>query len=62
MEIFDIGAVVYLLRKVVWWVPGFTVEQYEPRLRALHDLIQREGAFIAHSTRHLIEARRPERH
>jgi SAM-dependent methyltransferase len=62
MEIFDIGAVVYLLRKVVWWVPGFTVEQYEPRLRALHDLIQREGAFVAHSTRHLIEARRPERH
>jgi SAM-dependent methyltransferase len=62
MEIFDIGAVVYLLRKVIWWVPGFTVEKYAPRLRALHDLIQRDGVFIAHSTRHLVEARRPTRH
>ena len=58
MEIFDVGAVVYLLRKVVWWVPDFTVERYEPQLRALHGLIQRKGVFVAHSTRHLIEARR----
>jgi SAM-dependent methyltransferase len=58
MEILDIGAVVYLLRKVIWWVPDFTVKRYEARLRALHDLIQREGVFVAHSTRHLIEARR----
>ena len=33
MEVFDIGAVVYLLRKVIWWVPDFTVERYEPQLR-----------------------------
>jgi SAM-dependent methyltransferase len=39
MEIFDVGAVVYLLRKVIWWVPGFTVEGHGDRLRALHDLI-----------------------
>ncbi|MBX4420499.1 EutN/CcmL family microcompartment protein, partial [Mycobacterium tuberculosis] len=26
IEIHDVAAVVYLLRKVVWWVPGFTVE------------------------------------
>jgi len=26
MEFFDVGAVVYLLRKVIWIVPGFTVE------------------------------------
>jgi SAM-dependent methyltransferase len=58
MEIFDVGAVVYLLRKVIWWVPGFTVEGHGDRLRALHDLIQREGPFVAYSTRHLIEARR----
>ncbi|MFT4225442.1 class I SAM-dependent methyltransferase [Micropruina sp.] len=59
IEIFDIAAVVYLLRKVIWWVPGFTVEKYHDRLRELHELIQREGPFVAHSSRHLVEARRP---
>lgn len=58
MEIRDIGAVVYLLRKVIWWVPGFTVAAYRDRLRDLHDLIERDGPFVAHSSRHLIEARR----
>lgn len=59
MEFHDIGAVVHFLRKVVWMVPGFTVEAYEPRLRALHERIQDEGSFVAHSTRHLFEARKP---
>lgn len=58
IEIYDVAAVVYLLRKVVWWVPGFTVEKYWNRLRDIHDLIQQDGPFIAHSTRHLIEARK----
>ncbi|WP_275463753.1 class I SAM-dependent methyltransferase [Streptomyces noursei] len=58
-EFFDIGAVVYFLRKVVWMVPGFTVEQYEEKLRELDRLIRREGAFVAHTTRFLIEARKP---
>lgn len=59
IEIHDVAAVVYLLRKVIWWVPGFTVEKHLDRLHEFHDLIQREGPFVAHSTRHLIEARRP---
>ena len=59
IEIHDVAAVVYLLRKVVWWVPGFTVERFRVRLRELHDVIQQDGPFVAHSTRHLIEARRP---
>ena len=58
IEIHDVAAVVYLLRKVIWWVPGFTVETHLDRLRELHELIQAEGPFIAHSTRHLIDARR----
>ncbi|MDQ0644832.1 methyltransferase domain-containing protein [Microbacterium murale] len=58
IEIFDIAAVVYLLRKLVWWVPGFTVERYRERLAELHELIVADGAFVTHSTRHLIEARR----
>lgn len=59
IEIYDVAAVVYLLRKVIWWVPGFTVARHHGRLRGLHDRIQRDGAFVAHATRHLIEARRP---
>lgn len=58
IEIRDVAAAVYLLRKVVWWVPGFTVDAYRDRLHDLHELIGENGPFIAHSTRHLIEARR----
>ena len=58
-EFFDIGAVVYFLRKVVWMVPGFTVDQYRGELRALHDRIQSEGPFVAYASRFLIEARKP---
>lgn len=58
IEIFDIAAVVYLLRKLIWWVPGFTVDAYIDQLRSLDKQIRRDGVFVAHSTRHLIEARR----
>ncbi|MFD8642644.1 methyltransferase domain-containing protein [Streptomyces zaomyceticus] len=58
-EFHDVGAVVYFLRKVIWMVPGFTVDQYRDRLRQLHDLIESEGPFVAHTTRFLIEARKP---
>lgn len=58
MEFRDIGAVVYFLRKVIWMVPGFTVARYRPRLRELHDLIEADGPFVAHSSRFLIEARK----
>jgi SAM-dependent methyltransferase len=60
IEFFDIGAVVYFLRKVIWMVPGFTVEAYLPQLRALHERIVADGSFVAHSTRFLIEARKPD--
>ena len=57
----DIGAVVYFLRLVVWIVPGFTVERFRDRLRALYDQIEIDGPFRATSTRFLIEARKPPR-
>lgn len=56
---YDIGAVVYLLRVVVWTVPDFTVSRYESQLRRLHDHIQHHGAFKTTSSRFLIDARRP---
>ncbi|MFF4956834.1 class I SAM-dependent methyltransferase [Streptomyces sp. NPDC001222] len=59
MEFLDIGAVVHFLRKVIWMVPGFTVERYGSRLRSLHEQIRSQGPFVAHSTRFLVEARRP---
>ncbi|GLW06456.1 methyltransferase type 11 [Microtetraspora sp. NBRC 13810] len=58
-EFFDIGAVVYFLRKVIWMVPGFTVGEYRERLRDLHERIRDEGPFVATTTRFLIEARKP---
>ncbi|MDR2998890.1 MAG: SAM-dependent methyltransferase, partial [Microbacterium sp.] len=58
IEIDDIGAVVYLLRKLGWWVPGYSVDRYRDRLHDLHEQILRDGPFVDHSSRHLIEARR----
>jgi SAM-dependent methyltransferase len=58
-EFHDVGAVVYFLRKVIWMVPGFTVDAYRDKLRELHERIEAEGPFVAHSTRFLIEARKP---
>ena len=53
---YDIGAVVYFLRLVVWIVPDFTVESYRQELLALHDRIEREGGFETSASRFLIEA------
>lgn len=58
MEFFDIGAVVWILRKCPWWVPDFTVAGYADRLRDLDTQIRTHGSFVAYSTRHLLRARR----
>ncbi|HLR97219.1 MAG TPA: methyltransferase domain-containing protein, partial [Jiangellaceae bacterium] len=59
VEFFDVAAVIFFLRKVIWTVPGFTAEVYRERLYELHEQIQRDGPFVAHSTRTLIEAHKP---
>ncbi len=58
-EFGDVAAVVHFLRKVVWTVPGFTVDRYRRRLADLHGSIVDTGPFVAHAERFLIEARRP---
>jgi len=58
-EFFDVGAVIYFLRKVVWTVPDFTVDRYREQLRELHERIEADGPFVAHPTRVLVEARKP---
>jgi SAM-dependent methyltransferase len=59
VEFFDIGAVVYFLRKVLWTVPDFTVDRYRDRLLALHAEIEATGRFTCYAQRFLIAARRP---
>ncbi|MBB2944545.1 SAM-dependent methyltransferase [Actinoplanes lutulentus] len=61
MEFFDVGAVVWLLRRCVWWVPDFDVERYRPQLVAMDARIREQGSFVAHSTRTLFDARRLDR-
>ena len=58
MRFYDVAAVIVFLRKVIWTVPGFTVERYRRQLAGLHRRIQAEGSFTAHSQRFLIEARK----
>ena len=60
MEFRDIAAVVYFLRKVIWIVPGFTVDRYRDRLRDLHEQIVASGPFVATSVRFLFAAHKPE--
>jgi SAM-dependent methyltransferase len=59
MEFYDVGAIVWILRKCVWWVPGFTPENYYDDLARLDTQMRGGVPFVAHSTRHLIEAARP---
>ncbi|MBO0708281.1 MAG: methyltransferase domain-containing protein [Candidatus Dormibacteraeota bacterium] len=57
-EFFDVGAVVWFLRKVIWTVPDFSVARYEAPLRRLDAQIRRDGPFTTTVTRFLIEARK----
>jgi SAM-dependent methyltransferase len=59
VEFFDIAAVVYFLRKVIWTVPGFSVPRYRNELRRLHRLIEEAGSFVSHAERYLIEVVKP---
>ena len=59
MEFHDVGAVVWTLRRCVWWVPGFSVEEHEETLRRLDAGMRAGRPVVAHSTRHLVQARRP---
>ena len=48
IEFFDIGAVVYFLRKVIWMVPGSSSTPPAPT-PVLHRQIEGKGPFVAHS-------------
>lgn len=59
LEFFDVGAVVYFLRKVIWTVPDFDVHRSWDRLVALHEQIASEGVFRSSMSRTLFEVRKP---
>jgi SAM-dependent methyltransferase len=59
VEFFDIAAIVYFLRKVVWTVPDFTVEQYGDELHRLYRHIEDQGKFVSYAKRFLLEAVKP---
>ena len=56
---YDVAAVIVFLRKVIWTVNDFNVERYRNRLADMHHRIERDGSFVSHAQRFLIEARRP---
>jgi SAM-dependent methyltransferase len=59
VEFFDVGAVTYFLKKVLWTVPGFTVSGYAEPLARMHAHILAHGSFVCHAHRVLIEVRKP---
>jgi SAM-dependent methyltransferase len=59
LEFFDVGAMVFFLRKVIWTVPDFTVDRYRDRLKDLHDQIERDGVFHSTMSRTLFDVRKP---
>ena len=59
VEFFDVAAVVHFLRKVLWTVPGFTVDGYREPLARMHEHIRACGSFACHSQRFLIQAHKP---
>lgn len=56
-EFFDVGAIVYYLRLVVWIAPDFSVGRYRSALLGLDAHIRERGSFVANAHRFLIEAR-----
>jgi SAM-dependent methyltransferase len=59
MVFYDVGAVIYFLRLVIWIVPGFSVPRHRDRLLSLHRQIEWEGRYVTHASRFLIEAHKP---
>jgi len=52
----DIGAVVYYLKAIPWQVKNFSTETHKEPLILLHNIIERQGQFVATAHRFLIIA------
>ena len=54
----DIGAVVYYLKAISWQVPGFSPETHAQGLIKIHNIIERQGQFVATAHRYFIIAKK----
>lgn len=54
----DIGAVVYYLKAIPWQIEGFDHQSSHDKLVMLHNIIERQGEFIATAHRFLIVAQK----
>ncbi|MEX2394508.1 MAG: hypothetical protein WD826_08520, partial [Actinomycetota bacterium] len=52
----DVGAVAYFMKAIPWQVGGFDVTAEPERLRPIHDVIERDGAFVTQMHRFLLSA------
>jgi len=59
VEIYDVGAIVFMLNNTPWKIEDFSVDRYYGRLQKIHEKIQQEGKLIMKSHRFVIEAVRP---
>lgn len=55
----DVGAVVSFLLAVPWQYEGFDAIDHRDALRRIHERIERDGAFIVHMHRFMLEAVKP---
>jgi len=54
----DIGAIVYYLKAIPWQVEGFSPETHSEKLVQIHNIIERQGEFVATAHRFLIIAKK----
>ena len=55
----DVGALVYYLKAIPWYVPDFTVRRFTPALMSLQRQLEREGELRFGEGRFVIGARKP---
>ena len=56
---YDVGALVWFARIIVWEFPGFSVERCFDRLLQLQKTIERDGKLVGTTHRYLLVAKRP---
>jgi SAM-dependent methyltransferase len=55
----DVGALAWGLRAIPWMVPGYSIERYRDRLRAIQLRLDRDGPITVTQRRFWIEAVKP---
>jgi len=58
VRIYDVKAIIYYLKAILWEIPDFSVERYFPQLLELHKKIKSNGFFENASHRFIIVARK----